>query len=100
MKPPTRSITSKVKLATQVPTKEVIVSIESRVPTSEMNSSAEVPPEMTLAKTAESSVAESRVPTSEMNSSAEVPPEMTLAKSAESSVAESQALSEMAVEES
>ncbi|POG64275.1 hypothetical protein GLOIN_2v1881506 [Rhizophagus irregularis DAOM 181602=DAOM 197198] len=60
IKPPTRSITSKVKLATQVPTREVIVFIESRVPTSEMNSSAEVPPEMTLAKSAESSVAESR----------------------------------------
>ncbi|GBC18406.2 hypothetical protein GLOIN_2v1875277 [Rhizophagus irregularis DAOM 181602=DAOM 197198] len=79
MKPPTRSITSKVKLATQVPTREVIVSIESRVPTSEMKSSAEVPPEMTLAKSAESSVAESQVPS-----------EMAVEESAES--AESQAL--------
>ncbi|UZO14001.1 uncharacterized protein OCT59_005473 [Rhizophagus irregularis] len=79
MKPPTRSITSKVKLATQVPTREVIVSIEPRVPTSEMKSSAEVPPEMTLAKSAESSVAESQVPS-----------EMAVEESAES--AESQAL--------
>ncbi|GET50617.1 hypothetical protein GLOIN_2v1877145 [Rhizophagus irregularis DAOM 181602=DAOM 197198] len=79
MKPPTRSITSKVKLATQVPTREVIVSIEPRVPTSEMKSLAEVPPEMTLAKSAESSVAESQVPS-----------EMAVEESAES--AESQAL--------
>lgn len=79
MKPPTRSITSKVKLATQVPTREVIVSIESRVPTSEMKSSAEVPPEMTLAKSAESNVAESRAPS-----------EMAVEESVES--AESQAL--------
>ncbi|GBC49535.2 hypothetical protein GLOIN_2v1877145 [Rhizophagus irregularis DAOM 181602=DAOM 197198] len=79
MKPPTRSITSKVKLATQVPTREVIVSIEPRVPTSEMKSSAKVPPEMTLAKSAESSVAESQVPS-----------EMAVEESAES--AESQAL--------
>ncbi|UZO00593.1 uncharacterized protein OCT59_011716 [Rhizophagus irregularis] len=79
MKPPTRSITSKVKLATQVPTREVIVSIEPRVPTSEMKSSAEVPPEMTLAKSVESSVAESQVPS-----------EMAVEESAES--AESQAL--------
>ncbi|UZO27062.1 uncharacterized protein OCT59_019271 [Rhizophagus irregularis] len=79
MKPPTRSITSKVKLATQVPTREVIVSIEPWVPTSEMKSSAEVPPEMTLAKSAESSVAESQVPS-----------EMAVEESAES--AESQAL--------
>ncbi|CAB5185092.1 unnamed protein product [Rhizophagus irregularis] len=79
MKPPTRSITSKVKLATQVPTREVIVSIELRVPTSEMKSSAEVPPEITLAKSAESSVAESQVPS-----------EMAVEESAES--AESQAL--------
>ncbi|GET63635.1 hypothetical protein GLOIN_2v1875277 [Rhizophagus irregularis DAOM 181602=DAOM 197198] len=79
MKPPTRSITSKVKLATQVPTREVIVSIEPRVPTSKMKLSAEVPPEMTLAKSAESSVAESQVPS-----------EMAVEESAES--AESQAL--------